>query len=291
MKCRLIRGLAGANASAAGWSGHGGREGPARVLLPHCGHAAWPRWVASFAVAVTCCSQGRPREGRVEGLVACGAGRGGAERPRRRRSRPPFAAARRRARRAPASSPGALRSPFPAPRAPRGPAAVTRQAARGRLALRFVEPGDGRGLFTCSCESPLDRRWELLVEPGKVKVCLGSGRPGGPGSRPQRLPAPGLPAPVGFRSQGMGRGPDRPETLMRRHLLPRVKSSYVGLLQRRLFVVCSFLQLVVPGGRLGSDCYPPPPETCGAACSSPQAGGCPALPAGPSCAVESLQPG
>lgn len=32
------------------------------------------------------------------------------------------------------------------------------------------------------------------------------------------------------------------------------------------------------------------PETRGAACGSPQAGGCPALPAGPSCAAESLQP-
>lgn len=184
------------------------------------------------------------------------AGPGGAEPSGpRRRSRPPFAAARRRARRAPASSPGALCSPLPAPRAPRGPAAVTRQAARGRLVLRFVEPGDGRGLLTCSCESPSDRRWELLVEPGKVKVCFGSGGPGGPGARPQRLPAPGFRLLVGFRVQGMERGPHLPETLLRRHLLPRVKSSYVGLLQRGLFVVCTFLQLMDPGGRLSSNCF------------------------------------
>lgn len=53
----------------------------------------------------------------------------------------------------------------------------------------------------------------------------------------------------------MGRGPDRPQTLLRRHLLPRVKSSSVGLLQRGLFVVCTSLPLVVPGGHLSSDCF------------------------------------
>lgn len=62
---------------------------------------------------------------------------------------------------------------------------------------------------------------------------------------------------MGFRRQGMGRGPYQPETLLRRHLLPRVKSCYVGLLQRGLLVVCTFLQLVVPGGRLSSDCFSP----------------------------------
>lgn len=126
----------------------------------------------------------------------------------RRRSRPPFAAARRRARRAPASSPGALRSPRPAPRAQRGPAAVTRRAARGRLALRFVEPGDGRGLLTCGCGSRSDRRWELLVEPAEVKVS----RPAGPGT--SEAPGSGLRAAGGLPWIGVGKGPDRPETLL-----------------------------------------------------------------------------
>lgn len=86
---------------------------------------------------------------------------------------------------------------------------------------------------------------ESLLGVGQTRRALGS-TPEAPGSRT-----------TGFRSQGMGRGPNRPETLLRRHLLPRVKSSYVGLLLRGLFVVCSFLQLVVPGGRLGSDCFSP----------------------------------
>lgn len=43
------------------------------------------------------------------------------------------------------------------------------------------------------------------MEPGKVKVCFGSGGPGGPGARPQRLPAPGLQAPCGLPRSGDGK--------------------------------------------------------------------------------------
>lgn len=180
----------------------------------------------------------------------------------------------------PAAGLAALQPPPPAPsapRAPRGPAAVTRQAARGRLALRFVEPGDGRGLFTCSCESPSDRRWELLLEPGKVKVCLGSGRPGGPGARPQRLPAPGLPAPCGLPRSGDGK-----RARSARDTSAKASAS-AGEKQLCWFIatraVCCLLLPAACGSR-----RPPwlrllfPPETCGAACGSPQAGGCPALP-------------
>lgn len=203
-----------------------------------------------MAVAVTC-SQGGLREGHVEGLAACGAGRGGAERAAAAIqaafcSRPPPGS--------PRSSLLPRRPPLPAPRAPRGPAAVTRQAAGGRLALRFVEPGDGRGLLTCSCESSSDRRWELLVEPGKVKVCSGSDKPGGPGARPQRLRALGLEAPCGLPPSGDGK-----RAVAARDTSAKASASasekQLCLLQRGLLVVCTFLQLVVPGGRLRSDCF------------------------------------
>ncbi|KAK7811080.1 hypothetical protein U0070_016020, partial [Myodes glareolus] len=93
-----------------------------------------------------------------------GAGRGGVER----------AAATIQAAFCSCPPPGSLRSsllprrpPLPAPRAPRS---ARPRRARGRLALRFVEPGDGRGLLTCSCGLLSDRRWGRLVDPAEVKV-------------------------------------------------------------------------------------------------------------------------
>lgn len=240
-----------------------------------------------MADAVTC-SQGGLGEGRVEGLAACGAGRGGAERAAAAIqaafcSRPPPGS--------PRSSLLPRRPPLPAPRAPRGPAAVTRQAARGRLALRFVEPGDGRGLLTCSCESSSDRRWELFVEPGKVKVCSGSGKPGGPGARPQRLLAPGSGARGSLWAsavRGWEEGRIGPKHFCEGICFRRRKAAMLVYCNAGCWLFAPSCSLWFPEAALAPIAFP---ETRGAACGSPQARGCPALPAGPSCAAESLHPG
>lgn len=152
MKCRLIPGPGGSKRLSRGleWSLRAGGTGVgfAASLWACCLAQVGSKFRRCGDLLLSGKTPRRPRRG-------LGRLRGRAGRSRTARaaaiqaafcSRPPPGS--------PRSSLLPRRPPLPVPRAPRGPAAVTRQAARGRLALRFVEPGTGAASLPVAASLP-----------------------------------------------------------------------------------------------------------------------------------------